>query len=119
MGGEGTIHAAGGPGGGPAGAWETQLDSATLRPRAGSSAQGSRGPPRALRGASGPPPGSPRRGAIRAPQVQTEVAGGKVLPPPGARGPPRGTKIKDFRSEPQVPGGDLGPHIRVPLACNS
>lgn len=37
----------------------------------------------------------------------------------GGGGPAHGTKIKDFRSEPQVPGGDLGPHIRAPLACNS
>lgn len=50
-------------------AWETQLDSATLWPQASGSAQGSQGPPQALRGSSGPPPGPQRQGEITAPQV--------------------------------------------------
>lgn len=51
------------------GPWETQLDSVTLWPHTGSSARGSQGPPRALRGPSGPLPSPQRRGEITAPQV--------------------------------------------------
>lgn len=116
--GESICHAARGPRRGDKRTWEIWVGSATLWPWAGDSAWRPQGPPQAFQGPRGPQAWAGRQDWVPAQQMQA-VTRERASLPPRAGGPPRGTKIKDFRSEPQVPGGDLGAHIRVPLACNS